>query len=83
MAGKASTARSASATCAPGRLEERLEDVGDLGEDEIRQQQFVGRPEVASPPRSQVWWVAREMPDKDVGVDEHGHRRPAARARRV
>lgn len=67
----------------PRRLVERLEDVGHFSKDQIRQQQLVGSLEVAGRPRRQVGWIAGEVPDEDVGIDERRHRCPAARARRV
>jgi hypothetical protein len=67
----------------PRRLVERLEDVGDLGQDEVGEQQLVGGTQVSRGALGLLGWVSGQMGDDDVGIDEGGHRRAAARARRV
>ncbi|MEZ5309678.1 MAG: hypothetical protein R2735_03625 [Microthrixaceae bacterium] len=64
-------------------LVEGLEHVDRLGDDQVRQVQLASIGQVGRRSRRHVRWVARQVPDEDVRVDERAHRTAAARLARV
>ena len=67
-----------------GGLVEGLQHVGDLGKDQIRQQQLVRLArDSESPEPGLLGRLAGEMADQDVRIDESRHRRAAALVRRA
>jgi hypothetical protein len=57
-------------------LVERLQHVDRLGDDQVGEEQLVGRGEERCGLPGLLRWVAGEMSDQDVGVDERAHPAP-------
>src|SRR5205823_14516347 len=60
-----------------------LQDIHELGQDQVREDQFVLSCEECSRSACLTGGITRQVADEDVGIQQRSHRRPAARFRHV